>query len=154
MHQATDAVTPDVARVARVARVVRDAVAAEPRVAAAYVYGSVARGQATPLSDLDVAVVVATEVPEEERGALQRRLMAALARRFPRRRADVRLFDELPIAIRGRALRDGRRVFDRDPVLRVREEVKTRMAYHDFLLFETAVLAEGLAGLRRKAAGG
>jgi len=151
MNQAKESAASEVTEVPGT---VRDAVEAEPRVAAAYLYGSVARGQATPLSDLDVAVVVAPDVPEAERGALQRRLIAALARRLPGRRVDVRLFDELPIAIRGRVLRDGRRVLDRDQVLRVREEVRTRMAYHDFLLFERAVLAEGLAGLRRKAGGG
>jgi len=137
-----------------VAGAVSDVAAAEAGVAAAYLYGSVARGQATALSDLDVAVLVAATVPEAERGALQRRLIAALARRLPGRRVDVRLFDELPIAIRGRALQEGRRVFERDQVLRVREEVRTRMAYHDFLLFERAELREGLAGLRRRAGGG
>jgi len=151
MERVTNSAEP---KVDDVSGAVSDVAAAEPAVAAAYLYGSVVRGQATPLSDLDVAVLVAEAVAQAERGALQRRLMAALARRLPGRRVDVRLFDELPIAIRGRVLQEGKRVFERDPVLRVREEVRTRMAYHDFLLFERAELGEGLAGLRRRAGGG
>lgn len=133
---------------------VRDAVAAEPGAAAAYVYGSVARGQASALSDLDVAVVVPRELAEEGRAALQRRLITVLERRLPGRRVEVRFLDELPIAVRARAVQEGVRVLDRDQPLRVRQEVQTRMEYHDFLFFERAGLAEGLRGLRRKTGGG
>lgn len=151
MHETEKPAAPGVSDAASA---VSAALAAEPLVAAAYVFGSVARGESTPLSDLDLAILVAADTPEPERAALQRRLLVAIARRLPGRRVDVRLFDELPIAIRGRVLQEGRRVLDRDRALRVREEVRTRMAYHDFLQFERAALAEGLAGLRRKVGGG
>ena len=91
---------------------------------------------------------------EGERAALQRRLVLALGRRVPGRRVDVRLFDELPVAVRGRVVSEGVRVLEADAVRRVREEVRARMEYHDFMVFERAALAPGLRALRRKAGGG
>jgi len=121
-----------------------------PEVAAVYLYGSTARGQATPLSDVDLAVVLMPGVGQEERAGLQRRLLTALGRALSGRRVDVRFLDDLPVAVRGRIVYEGLRVFERDAVVRLRQEVKARLEYHDFLEFERAGLGPGLAGLRRK----
>jgi predicted nucleotidyltransferase len=110
------------------------------------------RGQATPLSDVDVAVVVTAGT--EDRGALQRRLVTLLERRVQGRRAEVRFLDELPTAVRGRVVSEGVRVLTRDRALTVREEVRARMEYHDFLAFERAELATALRALRSGFAGG
>lgn len=126
-----------------------DALRDQREVAAAYVYGSMARGRATPLSDVDVAVVLAPGVEPQARGGLQRRLIAVLERAAPGRPVEVRFLDELPVAVRGRVVTEGRLVCERDPAARVREEVKARMEYHDFLAFERAGLGPGLSGLRR-----
>ena len=74
----------------------------------------------------------------------------AIGRLVPGRSIDVRLLDELPTAIRGRAVSEGILVFERDPVARVRAEVAARLAYHDFQYFEREVLRDGLDGLRRR----
>jgi len=121
-----------------------------PEVAAAYLYGSTARGQATPLSDVDVAAVLMPGVGLGERAQLQRRLLTALGRALPGRRVEVRFLDDLPVAVRGRIVYEGVRVFERDAVVRLRQEVKARLEYHDFLEFERAALGPGLEGLRRK----
>lgn len=121
-----------------------------PEVAAVYLYGSTARGQATPLSDVDLAVVLMPGVGQEERAGLQRRLLTALGRALSGRRVDVRFLDDLPVAVRGRIVYEGLRVFERDAVVRLRQEVKARLEYHDFLEFERAGLGPGLTGLRRK----
>jgi len=119
-------------------------------VAAVYLYGSTARGQATPLSDVDLAVVLMPGVGQEERARLQRRLLTAVGRALSGRRVDLRFLDDLPVAVRGRIVYEGVRVFERDAVVRLRQEVKARLEYHDFLAFERAGLGPGLAGLRRK----
>jgi predicted nucleotidyltransferase len=129
---------------------VREALRDEEMVGAAYVYGSVARGEDTNLSDVDLALVPTGELCRGERGPLLRRVALKVGRLAPGRRFDVRFLDELPTAIRGRAVADGTLVLERDPVARVRAEVATRLDYHDFLLFEREGAREGLKGLRRR----
>ncbi len=119
-----------------------------PEVAAAYVYGSVARGTATSLSDVDVAVLLVDVVASERRARLIRSLTTLLERSCPGRRFEVRLFDELPIAIRGRIVSEGVLVVDRNHEFRVNVEVRTRMDYFDFLVFERTGTRAGLKGLR------
>ncbi len=128
--------------------VVSSVLEGRPEVSAAYVYGSAAVGRATPLSDVDVAVLLDPAVREEDRGALLRELTVALERANPGSRFDVRIFDELPVSIRGRVVSEGRRLLDSDPVRRVEAEVRARMEYHDFQIFERQGAREGLRGLR------
>ncbi len=123
---------------------------AEPDVAAAYLYGSTARGTATPISDVDVAVLLREGVAERARGELQRRLIDVLEERVRGARVEVRFLDELPLAIRGRVIRDGVRLVDRDPVLRVRAEVRIVMEYHDFLYFERVGTARWVRAVRER----
>jgi predicted nucleotidyltransferase len=122
----------------------------ENGVAAAYLYGSVARSEETALSDTDLALVISPGSDEHERGVIVRRLLVQLARQAPGRSFDVRFLDELPAAIAGRVMNDGELVYERDAAARVRAEVAARMAYHDFLYTERATLREGLEGLRRR----
>lgn len=121
----------------------------EERVAAAFVFGSVARAQATGLSDVDVALVV-TPKTELERAILVRDVALRLGRAVPGRAFDVHVLDELPTAIAGRVVTEGKLVFERDAAARVRAVVDARMAYHDFAWMERATLGEGLDGLRRR----
>lgn len=145
-----DGVVPGDSAPAAALALLRAALSHEGEVAVAYVYGSAARGRPTPLSDLDVAVLPMPGVEPGRRARLQRHLMAVLERAVPGRVVEVRFLDELPVAVRGRVVTEGVRLCERDPVVRVREEVKARMAYHDFLPFERAGLAVGLQGLKRK----
>jgi len=129
---------------------IAEALGTMPEVAAAYVYGSVARDTATPLSDVDVAVLTGPSVAGATRGDLARKLTTLLERRCPGFRFEVRFFDELPVALRGRVVGEGIRVVDRDSDMRVRAEVRARMEYFDFLEFERAGAQMGLEGLREK----
>jgi predicted nucleotidyltransferase len=131
-------------------RKVREILKGVPELAAAWVYGSVAAGLATPISDVDVAVLPEATVEPSRRGELLRLLIVQLERRCPGRPFQVRFFDELPAALRGRIVTSGVRVADRNPALRVEAEVKARMEYHDFLPFERQGTREGLRGLRQK----
>lgn len=123
--------------------------ASETAVAAAYLYGSAARSQTTPLSDVDVALVASGSLSDADRGPLLRRLGLELGRALPGSRIDLRWLAELPTAIRGRVVTEGRLVHEKDAAARVAAEVRSRMLYHDFLPFERRGTREGLAGLRR-----
>ena len=59
-------------------------------VTAAYLYGSVARHTATPLSDVDVAVLLREGITDPGRGELQRRFIDLLGRAVPRMAVEVR----------------------------------------------------------------
>lgn len=113
-----------------------------------YLFGSAARGMATPISDVDVAILPEPEVGADGRGNLLRALVTELEHALPGCRVQVVFFDELPIALRGRVVTEGILVIDRDPPRRVAAEVQTRMLYHDFLPFERQGAREGLRVLR------
>jgi predicted nucleotidyltransferase len=132
----------------------RTALSERPEVAAAYLYGSAARGDATTLSDLDVAILPVEGLSESARAVLQRELLTRLGAVARTRSVDVRFFDELPLTVRGRVLYEGILVVDRDPSLRVRTEVRSRMEYHDFQYLERAGTAEWVGAVRERLRGG
>jgi predicted nucleotidyltransferase len=122
----------------------------QERVAAAYVFGSVGRGEASPLSDVDVALVLDQRYGALERAVAVREALVALGRSVPGTEFDVHVLEELPAAIAGRAVTEGELVFERDAAARVRAEVAALMAFHDFAWLEQATLEEGLEGIRRR----
>lgn len=97
----------------------------------AYLYGSQARGDAGPLSDVDVAVLFGPEVPEEERFDRLLALIGELVGLF--RRDDVYVVDlaDASPLLRHRVYRDGRLLYCREPVVRERFEVKAVRDYID-----------------------
>jgi predicted nucleotidyltransferase len=102
----------------------------DPRGAlAVYLYGSVARGQARPGSDVDIGVLFAADPPATLE-APQFALEAALERRLGSP-AQVVALNRAPADLVHRVLRDGRLVLDRDPSVRIRFEVRSRNEYFD-----------------------
>ncbi len=130
------------------------AISSRPRIAAAYLYGSVTASRTTGLSDVDVAVLFGEDVDAGARRLFASEIAAELVRAVPGRAMDVRDLDELPLVLQGRVLTEGILAGSNDPVRRVRFETDTRMRYFDFLPFHRADVAEGLKGLRRKLSGG
>jgi len=108
--------------------------AASPaEVVAAYVFGSVARGDARPASDVDVAVLLTGPVPGRLAGlpySLERRLELAL-----RRAVQVVVLNSAPPELVARVLRDGEILLERDRSQRIRFEVRARNLYFDLQPF-------------------
>jgi hypothetical protein len=96
---------------------------------AVYLYGSVARGESRPDSDIDVGVLFAAE-PPATLGAPQFALEAALERLLGRP-VQVVALNRASADLVHRVLRDGRLVFDRDRAARIRFEVRSRNEYFD-----------------------
>jgi predicted nucleotidyltransferase len=69
------------------------------RVIAIFLYGSVARGEEKPMSDIDIAVVT-------ERGISRAEKERILVHAFPK--IDITLFRDLPLPIRFRVLKEGK----------------------------------------------
>ena len=106
-----------------------DVLAAEPSVAAAYVFGSVASESAGPLSDIDVALLVSDA---GEAAAVCDRAMDALCRRLRTSRVDVLSLADAPVPLRYRVVRDGSLVLRRDAARLERFIVDTVLQYLDF----------------------
>lgn len=99
--------------------------------AAAYLFGSIARGDDRPGSDVDVAVLFEDDPPPRLEGLpvdLHDALQTAAGRRL-----DLVVLNGAPPDLGHRILRDGRLILDRNPSRRIAFEVRTRNAYFDLL---------------------
>jgi uncharacterized protein len=105
--------------------------AAPPGVAAAWLFGSVARGTARAGSDVDVAVLTAGP-PERGLDALKLGLEGEIERALgvP---AQLVVLDGAPVDLAHRVLRDGVLLCEPDRSARIRFEVRTRNAWWDLL---------------------
>jgi predicted nucleotidyltransferase len=98
-------------------------------IAAAYLFGSVARGTARPGSDVDVGILYSEEPPMTLDGlglGLQGELEDLL--KLP---VQVVVLNRAPVDLVIRVLRDGKLLVDRDRSKRVRFEVKSRFEFWD-----------------------
>lgn len=95
----------------------------------AYLFGSLARGEANARSDADVAVM-----PSRRLGLLEReRLADELARALGVPDVDIVALDVANLELRGRVVQEGRPIYSADEPGRVAFEVRTRSEYFDFL---------------------
>jgi predicted nucleotidyltransferase len=99
-------------------------------IAVLVVFGSRARGDNRPDSDLDVAVLPAT-AGSRARRYLQADLAAALAHLTPDGRVDVILIDEAPEVLRQRIMETGRVLLNRDNEAWKELRVRTMREYGD-----------------------
>lgn len=98
---------------------------------AVYLFGSVARGEDGPSSDVDVGVLFDQDPPLTLEGlgpSLERDLEKLLEHPV-----QIVVLDRAPADLIHRVLRDGRLVLDRDPARRIRFEVRMRNEYFDLL---------------------
>jgi hypothetical protein len=124
-------------------------VASEPAVAAAYVFGSVARGEAGPESDLDVAILYRRGEPQEVHARVAAELAASMARA-----AGIEAVDIIDLEAQGsifahRVLCEGRRIYEGDPARRVDFESDTIVRALDFRPTYDLATRDKPAALRR-----
>lgn len=97
----------------------------------AWLFGSLARGDAHSHSDVDIAVLFGRPAPSTLAGIgleLEGRLEDRLGRAV-----DLVVLDRAPVDLVHRVLRDGALLFERDPAARVEFEVRSRREYFDLL---------------------
>ncbi|MEX2106817.1 MAG: nucleotidyltransferase domain-containing protein [Solirubrobacterales bacterium] len=100
-------------------------------VVAAMLIGSQARAKAGPLSDVDIGVWHEPGLGPDERLELQLELAAAAAAALGTDEVDVVLLNHATPLMRHRAIRDARRLVERDPKTRVHLEAKAILDYLD-----------------------
>jgi predicted nucleotidyltransferase len=115
-------------------------------VAAAFIFGSRARGRSGPLSDVDLAVVLSPGVERAAAGSLRLDLARAAGEVLGSGEVDVVLADLATPLLRHRIARDGKLIIDRDPRTRIAFQAD---ALRDYL--DTASLRDRLReGIRQR----
>jgi predicted nucleotidyltransferase len=100
---------------------------------AAYVFGSVAQGRASPDSDVDVAVLLNRSPSAQGTLGYRLALAADLGATLHRDDVQVVVLNEAPPLLAQRVLSLGTLVFDRSPSARVRFQVRTAGRYDDLV---------------------
>lgn len=103
----------------------------DPSIAAAWLFGSAARGTAQAGSDVDIAVLLSRD-PAPTLDGLRLDLRDTLEG-LVGRKVDLVVLNNAPVDLIHRVLRDGRLLVDRKPSVRVRFEVRARNKYFDLL---------------------
>lgn len=98
----------------------------DPEVLAVLLFGSRARGEASPKSDFDICLVLAFEPGSDLAGAQKR--LAYLAEAD----VDLAIFQQLPLHIRSRVLKEGRALFVRDEDALYDLAARTARAFEGF----------------------
>ncbi len=103
----------------------------QPDVAAAYLFGSAARGEATPRSDLDVAVLLAPAPSSPQEEWERREALSKALSRIADRLVDVVILNQAPPLLCHQVLREGRRIYERDLEARIEFEARAGKIYED-----------------------
>jgi predicted nucleotidyltransferase len=113
----------------------RSALGTQHDVAAAYLFGSVARGEARDASDVDVAILFEHDPPATLDGLsvdLADSLQEAVGRPV-----DLLVLNRAPVDLAKRVLNDGVLLANNNPSRRIAFEVRTRNEYFDLEPFLT-----------------
>jgi hypothetical protein len=104
----------------------------DPRVVAVYLFGSFARGEEGPLSDLDVALLLRFDIPRQEVADLSAEYYDALCRILGTEEVSFVLLNGVPLAFGYEVVRSGKVLVDNDPDARHAFEVRIEDRFLDF----------------------
>ena len=105
-----------------------------PEVVFAFLFGSSAREEITPLSDIDLAVYIDKSSVSTARGYdLRSELTSELMSVFQSNKVDLILLNEAPPLLRHRIMSQGKKIIVRDEIQEQRFFVKTIQDYFDTL---------------------
>jgi uncharacterized protein len=103
----------------------------------AYLFGSLAKGKAGPLSDVDIAVYCREDVSLADK---KLELLGNLVETLNTDEIDLVLLNKAPLTLRMKILEHRKIVVDKAPFLRHRYESLTMREYFDFSVKESLIL--------------
>jgi len=113
--------------------------------AVVYLFGSKAIRRASPLSDTDLGIVLRQLRPDQDTRTLYNTLFKIFSDLYPDSRVDIVFLQRAPLALQFSAIRDGKIIFEDDPVFRADYEhlvVKQYLDFHPVLeLFDRVAAA-------------
>ncbi len=125
-----------------ISRIVASLCSEQPAVAAAYIFGSVAKGSSENPKDADVAVLLNdSDAQSFELLSFITALEASLGCR-----ADVVVLNRAGELLKYEVRRHGKLVFDRSPEFRKKFEIRSRKMYEDFLYLHNRYVKAVLYG--------
>jgi predicted nucleotidyltransferase len=114
-------------------------------VVSAYLFGTLAQEQATPLSDVDIALVISLdEFSSSSRLKLELEIEDQINRFAEIPNVDVRIINDAPLMVQGKILTKGVLLYCQDEEARIEFETCTRMEYFDFLPAATRIVRNHL----------
>jgi predicted nucleotidyltransferase len=115
-----------------------EAITNDEAILAVILFGSRARGDSTAMSDYDVCLVLhPNHATQDDQVAVRLRYMP-----FQGDRLDLRIFQQLPIYVRHRVLKEGQVLFDRDEDLLYAVACRTATIFEDFKPFYRDYLSQ------------
>lgn len=102
-----------------------------PSIIAAYLFGSRARGDSSPISDYDFAVLLNDKTDKRKFTDLKLSLMGDLCAALKADNVDIVILNEAPVLLKHRILRDRKVLFCRSHLKRIRYETGILIEYLD-----------------------
>jgi len=106
----------------------------DPGIVLAYLFGSYAAGNATNLSDVDIAILLAPDVPSEKYLDYRVQYFSLAEKNFRDDRIDIVVLNSAPPLLKHEAIK-GALLFERSPEARVQFEVDVQRKYLDLKSF-------------------
>ena len=116
-------------------------------IVAAYLFGSLASGTVTPLSDIDIAVLFRKDLTPDIMESLENDLYFKLSKRFHTDEIDLIILNTAPLSIRYGVLRQKQLLFYQEKLKVVDFETETISDYLDFKPYREEMDREFLLGL-------
>lgn len=104
-----------------------------PEIIGVYLFGSHANETATPLSDMDLGLVMEQAFQDHKKQLeYELDLESSLIQSFQEQRFDIRVINEAPVIVQGKIITEGKEIYCSDPV-RIRSFVEyVLMLYLDY----------------------
>jgi predicted nucleotidyltransferase len=130
-----------------------DALSRDDRVAAVWLFGSRARGEADALSDVDLAVLASDRLDTPARWKAELEWIELATRILATDEVGIQVLNGMPVGLRDPILRDARLLWARSPEAAADFAATTLKAYLDFKpyldRYDTGLLREAAAGRLR-----
>jgi len=103
----------------------------------AYIFGSLAKGEVSPLSDVDISVYLTEDADFVEK---KMEILGKLIELLETDEIDLVILNSAPITLRMKILESKKVIVDNAPFLRHNYESLTMRKYFDFSIIEMAIL--------------
>jgi len=111
-----------------------------PKVIFAYLFGGLAKGRITPISDVDIAVYLKDFKSEEDIFDIKLELLTSLSEVLNTEEIDLVVLNTAPLPLKARIIQNKQVLVDKDPNFRYSFESLTLRKYFDFSIKEKAIL--------------